>query len=118
MTPGSFVLLCFLVIWSGPAAAQPAGVNSGAWMLPGCRAALTPSADPDFRQGMCAGSLGTLLFLGDALPDDVKVCRPKGAVLHDAVRIVVEFIDQHPPRQDEPFTILAMEALAAAWPCR
>jgi Rap1a immunity proteins len=118
MRPGSFGLLYFVVSWSGHAAAQPPAVNSAAWMLPGCRAALTPSPDPDFRQGMCAGSLGTLLFLGDALPDEFKVCRPSGAVLHDAVRIVVEFADGRPARLHEPFTAVAMEALAVAWPCR
>jgi hypothetical protein len=99
--------------------AQPApAVNSAAWMLPGCRAALTPSPDPDFRQGMCAGSIGTLLFLGDALPDQYRVCRPRGAVLHDAVGIVVSHIEAQPAREHENFNGLAMEALSAAWPCR
>src|SRR5215217_8945667 len=69
-----------LLGFAAHATAQPAPtVNSAAWMLPGCRAALTPSPNPDFRQGMCAGSLGTLLFLGDALPDQYRVCRPPEA---------------------------------------
>jgi hypothetical protein len=43
---------------------------------------------------------------------------PKGAVLYDPFRIVVEFAEQRPTRLHEPFTALAMEALSTAWPCR
>jgi hypothetical protein len=67
---------------------------------------------------MCAGSLGTLLFLGDALPDQFRVCRPRGAVLHDALRIVVKHIEEQPSRGHENFNGLAMEALSSAWPCK
>jgi hypothetical protein len=67
---------------------------------------------------MCAGSIGALLFLGDALPDNYRVCRPSGAVLHDAVRIVVSHIEAQPARGHENFNGLAMEALSAAWPCK
>jgi hypothetical protein len=66
---------------------------------------------------MCAGSIGTLLFLGDALPDDYRVCRPQRAVLHDAVRIVVSYIEAQPDRADENCNGLAMAALSTAWPC-
>jgi hypothetical protein len=72
---------------------------------------------PGFRQGMCAGSIGTLLFLGDALPDQYRVCRPPGAVLNDALRIVVSHIEANPERMHENFNGLAMEALSAGWPC-
>lgn len=114
------IVLAFLALLTPAAlvAQEPASPNSAAWMLPGCRAALTPSPEPDFRQGMCAGSIGTLLFLRDALPDDYQICRPRGAVLHDAVRIVVSHIEAQSGRGHENFNGLAMEALSAAWPCR
>jgi hypothetical protein len=112
------VVLVGLLTPSLPAAQEAVNPNSAAWMLVGCRAALTPSPDPDFRQGMCAGAVGTLLFLGDDLPDDYRVCRPRGAVLHDALRIVVSHIEARPARGHENFNGLAMEALSAAWPCR
>ncbi len=121
MSRQPFTAAVFAVPLLTPAAlvAQEApSPNSAAWMLPGCRAALTPSPDPDFRQGMCAGSIGTLLFLGDALPYDYRICRPRGAVLHDAVRIVVSHIESQPARAQENFNGLAIEALSAAWPCR
>jgi hypothetical protein len=87
------------------------------WIMPGCRGLLGEGNANDFRRGICAGSVGTLLFLGDALPDDYRVCRPRGAVLEDAVRIVVRAIDQQPHRMHENFNWLAMEALSRAWPC-
>ncbi len=117
MKPASCGLV--VLVAAAGASAQPApAVNSASWMLPGCQATLTPSPDPDFRQGMCAGSLGTLLFLGDALPDQFRVCRPRGAVLHDALRIVVKHIEEQPSRGHENFNGLAMEALSSAWPCK
>lgn len=60
-----------------------------------------------FSPSMCAGSLGTLLFLGDALPDDYRICRPRGAVLHDAVRIVVSHVEAQPERGHENFNGLS-----------
>jgi hypothetical protein len=107
-----------LVLIAGTAHAQPAQhANSAAGMLVGCRALLANPEGDAFRPGMCAGSIGTLLFLGDALPDDYRVCRPQGAVLYDAVRIVVSHIEAQPARGHENFNGLAMEALSNAWPC-
>jgi hypothetical protein len=40
------------------------------------------------------------------------------AINSQAVRIVVQFIDARPARLHERFTLLALEALTAAWPCK
>ena len=50
-------------------------------------------------------------------PDDYRVCHPRGAVLYDAVLIVVSHIEAQPERLHENFNALAMEALSRAWPC-
>ena len=101
---------------AAPAQELPVASSAG-WMLECCRAALDKPDQPGLRQGMCVGSIGTLLFLGDALPDEYRICRPRGATIYDAVRIVVARVEDQPERRNDNFNMLAMEALSAAWPC-
>src|SRR5262249_3889889 len=45
-------------------------------------------------------------------------CRPPGATIVQAVRVVVGYIERHPQRMDEDFSLLAMEALHVTWRCK
>jgi Rap1a immunity proteins len=45
-------------------------------------------------------------------------CVPPTATIGQMVRVVVKYIDQRPERLHEQFTVLAYEALKAAWPCK
>jgi hypothetical protein len=112
-----FVLVALLALEPPAIAQELPNASTAEWIMPGCRGLVGTGDANDLRRGICAGSIGTLLFLGDALPDDYRVCRPRGAVLDDAVRIVVTHIERQPRRLHENFNGLAMEALSAAWPC-
>jgi len=67
-----------------------------------------------FRNGGCAGIITGLLFLGRSAG---VFCRPDGVTVEQAVRVVVQFLDQHPARTNENFNALAVEAMRDAWPC-
>jgi hypothetical protein len=67
-----------------------------------------------FRNGGCAGIITGLLVLGRSAG---VFCRPDGVTVEQAVRVVVQFLDQHPARTNENFNALAIEAMRDAWPC-
>jgi Rap1a immunity proteins len=43
---------------------------------------------------------------------------PEEATLEQIIQAVVRYIGARPNRLHEPFRLLALEALADAWPCR
>jgi Rap1a immunity proteins len=73
-------------------------------VMVGCRHAITEDGQEAVTRGFCLGSVS-------AVWDFAGVCSPRGAVLGQAVRIVVEYIDSRPARLNEPFNALAAEAL-------
>ena len=101
MTPEAILLLTTLAAAPSQAGQELPVSSSAGWMLQGCRAVLDRPDESSARQGMCIGSIATLLFLGDALPDEFRVCRPRGAVIYDAVRIVVQAIEKQPTRMGD-----------------
>lgn len=50
--------------------------------------------------------------------DRPKVCAPGAVTKGQALKVVVQYIDQRPARMHEDFMKLAVEALQAAWPCK
>ena len=87
-------------------------MDSADYIMPGCRQFLVSNTPLHFLEGNCNGIVDNLAFMG---PD---VCVPPGLALGEAVRVVVQHIDARPERGQENFRQLALEALAAAWPCR
>lgn len=108
-------LFVFFILTSIGKADQDFG--SGNFMLPHCQHFMTDNYRFDVWDGDCGGTIDTLLFLGKALPDGFKVCRPKGATGSQAGRIVVLYMQSHPQDLHQPFRALAMIALHEAWPC-
>ena len=109
-------LLITVALWAGQAWGQSAGNNSANNRMPGCRAAVQEdNSSIMYSQGFCMGTITTLFFFADQLP--LPSCTPTGSNVGQALRIVVQYIDQRPARMHEDFMRLAMEALAAAWPC-
>jgi Rap1a immunity proteins len=94
--------------------------ESANFMLPACRAVAdfssyeAPKGDPYFM-GICTGIIDTIGLMGVAFH---RVCLPNGVTTRQAVAVVVQYIDKRPARMHEAFKILAIEALAAAWPCK
>ena len=68
------------------------------------------------QNGFCTGSV---VGITETLLVTRFACQPKtGQTSHvQAVRIVVEYLNDIPDRMNEPFNMLAIEALTHAWPC-
>jgi Rap1a immunity proteins len=96
-----------------PAVAED--VNSANYYMPGCRHFVFYTKGNDFLDGVCAGSIGTLLTFGRVF---LGFCRPPEATTGQAVQVVVQYIDARPARMHENFQSLAVEALRDAWPCQ
>jgi hypothetical protein len=91
------------------------------------------SQDYPFFQGMCAGTVDAIAFMGKLmyhslialpLPENdfrrLKMCMdaPNGVTIGQEVKVVVAYIDARPARLHEPFEQLALQALLTAWPCK
>jgi hypothetical protein len=86
-------------------------------MIEGCRLCLQPDSGHDtmaqaFDQGQCIGAVRAVAEV------DRLVCPPKDAPISQGARIVLQYLDNHPARLHETFSLLASEALRAGWPCR
>jgi hypothetical protein len=102
------------VIMSGLAVAEQDTESANFW-LPFCRQVITghlPQGDA-FNDGACAGTIAGLMYTGRS----VGVCAPEGATREQALRVVVQYLDQRPARTNENFEDLVVEAMRAAWPC-
>ena len=88
--------------------------GSANYMMVGCHDGVSGRNREHFVQGLCAGNIQAILYLGRAN----NVCPPSGVTMGQALRVVVAYIDQLPARLHEPFAELALEALQQAWPCR
>ena len=90
------------------------GRNSANTIMPGCREVVAENytiqnaANPAFCMGLLVG-----LASGDPM-----ICIPKEVTYRQAVRVVVQYIDQRPARMHEDFLSLAAEILSATWPCK
>jgi len=73
-----------------------------------------PLKDPQlefFAFGRCFGLVEGLAYTG-------AFCVPSGVTKNQAMAVVVKYIEARPERTHEPFGMLALEALTAAWPCK
>lgn len=112
---GLFITLAVAVlVLAATSARAQEDKDSANWVMPGCYAVL--QMDDVFRAGVCTGIVRTLWEIGGR--GTRIVCSPSGATQAQAIRVVIQYIEARPARMHEPFTQLAIEALAAAWPCR
>jgi hypothetical protein len=100
---------------SGMARAEVDKESANYW-LPFCRHAATGKFDQDdpFFNGACVGVIDGFIYTGRS----IGVCAPESATLEQALRVVVQYLDQHPARTNENFKRLAIEAMREAWPCK
>jgi len=99
-------------------------VGSAGSMLPYCKASLSNSAGT-FIQGFCAGivvgvaALAQPLFApGQSRGTERCADIPKSMSTGQLIQAVVSYIEARPQRKNEQFTIMTLEALFDAWPCR
>jgi hypothetical protein len=92
---------------------------SAGFNLPGCRDFLAAGTNSPQRWAawMCAGKVLTLDADSVFLSPPLHACTLKAVPATGLVRAVVDHFDAHPSRLSEPFSALALEALAQAWPC-
>jgi hypothetical protein len=55
-------------------------------------------------------TIATLLFLGNALPEGFKICRPKGSTKDQAARIIVNYMQSHPEDSKLPNVICTISS--------
>ena len=87
-------------------------------MLPICKAVFTDEArragEAAIKSTACLGQVfgiaSTLIYLE-------FVCTPQGIKSNEALRVVLKYLDDHPERLHESFTVLAIEGLISEWPC-
>jgi hypothetical protein len=109
------LLVAALLVWAGQAAGAEDD-NSANYLLPACRASVDTNYKHDlFIQGACAGMI---TGIRDMLHHSKVICSPDKATNGQAIRVVIQYIEARPERMHERFSLLAREALIAAWPCR
>jgi hypothetical protein len=98
----------------GAATAQdPFSAN---WMFPGCKEDISGGTREAYKQGLCSGIVGAMIFVLPAVRGGCAKI-PPGVTIQQGVRVVVAYIEARPNRMHEDFKVLALEALRAAWPC-
>jgi len=80
-------------------------------VMRGCRSALNEKAGDLYLQGFCYGVVETLVITRS------DICAPHGASPSQALRVVVQYIDERPAQLNETFFGLAWQALRSTWPC-
>ena len=92
---GLFLIAAMML--SGRAAVAAPDLDSANYTMPGCRdfAKLEKNNTDFMLQGFCAGTINTLLGMGPAL---LGFCRPPNSTTGQAVRVIVQYIDNRPAR--------------------
>jgi hypothetical protein len=108
------------ILFASNAPAQARDTSSSNYYLPGCQIAIENpelvKASDYYKTGLCMGVVTTLFSLaGDHINN---ICAPPTSTVNQALRVVVQFLKQHPEATHLSFIELAIEAMAEAWPCR
>lgn len=116
----SFGIFALAAITMSPVVAvtfcAPAAARSGNDLIGACHGVFEndkPSAREALNQGVCMGTVFTLMQLAEA----ISVCPPPSSTNYQGVRVVLKFIDDKPERLNDEFVALAIDALRKAWPC-
>jgi len=109
--------------------------HSANYFLPGCKSQDAPpnvTVDEAWKRGLCAGAVYGITYLilearlaRDSPHQEVRdelrwFCAdiPRAATNGQIIRVIVAYIEARPSRLHESFSVLAIEALRDAWPCR
>jgi hypothetical protein len=117
----AFVICCISI---AQVAAEERDTDSANYFIAPCKSLLASTTNSRvdqvtvYREGICFGTVKTLVGVGELLPDVFRFCMPTNATISQAVRIAVRYIEERPARMHEPFVLLSIEALRQAWPCR
>jgi hypothetical protein len=109
------ILIALLMLNGGSSASAEVSISDSAnYAMPGCRNYVSenPKNGDLYKTGFCWGLISGLLYVTH------DSCLPPGVTQVQAVRVVLQYIDNRPARMHEDFKILALEAMKAAWPCQ
>jgi hypothetical protein len=103
--------------------ARGQGLRTGNDLLPSCKEMVTSTISPlsttAYTQGLCSGIVRGVWFLADEIPQAVgRACIPSNATLGQLIRVVVAYMERNPALLNYDFTVLTLNALREAWPCR
>jgi hypothetical protein len=123
--------LMALIITAANAAEED--IHSANYMLPYCKLTLdhvVDSSHNSYLLGRCAGLvegvshmaglLKAMQTVGDIPHLDPLLCAavPDQVTIQEALKVVVRYGETHPKETHQPFTVLVLDALHDAWPCR
>jgi hypothetical protein len=92
---------------------------SAGFAVRGCRDFLADTlARQRWAAAICAGKVMTLEADSMFLSPTLHNCTFQAVSPAVLVQAIVDHLDANPSRLAEPFSALALEALAQAWPCR
>jgi hypothetical protein len=107
--------------------------HSANYMLPYCKLTsdqVIDSPSHSYLAGRCAGLvegvinmaglLKAMQTVGDIPHLDPLLCAavPDQVTIQEAVKVVVKYGETHPKEAPLPFTVLVLDALHDAWPCK
>jgi Rap1a immunity proteins len=111
-----------LALTATAAGAVEKDTSSANYMMPGCKYGLDPDKGPSilmFDAGVCVGIVGGIAHMLDPRNrGDWCADIPASATRQQMVRVVVRFIEARPNLMHQDFMLLALMALADAWPCK
>jgi hypothetical protein len=115
--PAVLGVVALLLAAAGDARAQYSMSTGNAALQP-CLAHLMDAPSDIYRQGVCMGTVGALVFFSQDLFPVYRFCPPDAANYGQALRVVVAYMQRNPGRLHLDFQLLVIEALREAWPCR
>jgi hypothetical protein len=110
----ALALLC-LTILPARSATPP---SSGNDHITACEAVNTKSDADPLGQGYCMGAVSMALAATKIMPGAAHACPPEGVTTFQGVRVLVNYMHNHPERLNEPFLRLVVDAFVLAWPCK
>jgi hypothetical protein len=99
-------------------AAEVEFIESANFMLPGCRSFVEHKPDNPDRQGLCLGTIRGLDHEGMLARILLGLARKNGETGSTLEVLRTSLCIDHPGEVHESFTVLALEALQAVWPCK
>lgn len=101
-----------MLAYGAPATAEEI-VTTGEDLLPSCREFVEGRYESrGLRTGICVGAVYSTLTLAPNL------CAPQNATLQQAVKLVTTYMLRHSEQLHMDITLLSVNALTEAWPCR
>ena len=118
----AIALAALLVLQASPSRAQAVDKPDPtvrAW-LPGCRAFLEhPESGGSEAAGLCAGAVDALLYIGEVLEPDYRICVPLRTPRQEIISTILEDIEALRPEADrQDFKGMVLAILRFHWPCR